>query len=153
MQASVGAFGRISAWLKLAENKKTASNTKHEEFAQGICNQDQGSTQKGAHKENEMAMLRLQQVTVKDEDSGRKILDQITLNLVPGELVAVVGASGAGKSTLCQVCAGLIEPTNGNVLLGDKHVAEYIEMDDQSKLTYMPQTPTFSQERLKTISV
>ena len=72
MQASVGAFGRISAWLKLAENKKTdASNTKHEELAQGICNRDQGNTQKGAHKENEIAMLRLQQVTVIDEDSGR----------------------------------------------------------------------------------
>lgn len=144
MQASVGAFGRISAWLKLAENKKTdASNTKHEELAQGMCGQDQGNTQKGAHKEYEVAMLRLQQVTVIDENSGRTILDQITFNLVPGELVAVVGASGAGKSTLCQVCAGLIEPTNGNVLLGDKHVAEYVEMDDQSRLTYMPQTPTF----------
>jgi ABC-type bacteriocin/lantibiotic exporter with double-glycine peptidase domain len=144
MQASVGAFGRISAWLKLAENKKTdASNTKDAELAQGMCDQDQGSTQKGAHKENEMATLRLQRVMVTDEDSGRKILDQITLNLVPGELVAVVGASGAGKSTLCQVCAGLIEPTNGSVLLGDKHVAEYVEMDDQSRLTYMPQTPTF----------
>lgn len=154
MQASVGAFGRISAWLKLAENKKTdASNTKHEELAQGICNQDQGNTQKGAHKENEIVILRLQQVTVTDEDSGRTILDQITLNLVPGELVAVVGASGAGKSTLCQVCAGLIEPINGSVLLGDKHVAEYVEMDNQSRLTYMPQRPTFSQERLKTIFV
>ncbi|WP_340401017.1 ABC transporter ATP-binding protein [Paenibacillus sp. FSL H8-0079] len=144
MQASVGAFGRISAWLKLAENKKTdATSTKQETRAQGSFDQDQGYTQQTAYQEKEIAMLRLQQVTVIDDDSGRRILDQITLNLVPGELVAVVGASGAGKSTLCQVCAGLIEPTNGNVLLGDKHVAEYIEMDNKSRLTYMPQTPTF----------
>lgn len=148
MQASVGAFGRISAWFKLGDHKKTgSSNIRDVKLAQGMYNQDQGSTPKGAHEKNEVAMLRLQQVTVTDEDSGRKILDQISLSLVPGELVAVVGASGAGKSTLCQVCAGLIEPTNGIVLLGDQHVAEYIEMDNemdkQSRLTYMPQTPTF----------
>nr|WP_186327726.1 ABC transporter ATP-binding protein [Paenibacillus xylanexedens] len=144
MQASVGAFGRISAWLKLADNKNTdSSNLKHEELAQGSYEQDQRHSHQTTYQENELAMLRLQQVTVTDEASGRRILDQITLNLVPGEWVAVVGASGAGKSTLCQVCAGLIEPTNGSVLLGNKHVAAYMKRDNQSRLTYMPQTPTF----------
>ncbi|WP_440117590.1 ABC transporter ATP-binding protein [Paenibacillus sp. QZ-Y1] len=144
MQASVGAFGRISAWLKLAENKKTdSSNYMQEEHAQGGYDQDQGYTQQTAYQENEIAMLRLQQVTVIDEGSGRTIVDQITLNLVPGELVAVVGASGAGKSTLCQVCAGLIEPTNGSVLLGDQDVVQHMGMDNQSVLTYMPQSSTF----------
>ncbi|WKL05279.1 hypothetical protein Q0F98_26120 [Paenibacillus amylolyticus] len=69
-----------------------------------MCNQDQGNTQKGAHKEYEVAMLRLQQVTVTDEDSGRKILDHITLNLVPGELVAVVGQRCWQIYTVPSVC-------------------------------------------------
>jgi len=88
-------------------------------------------------------ILTLDQVTVLDESSGLTLLDQITLRLVPGELVAIVGSSGSGKSTLCQVCAGLIKPTFGRVMLGNEAVEQIMARDQQSRLTYMPQSPAF----------
>ena len=41
------------------------------------------------------------------------ILKNITLDLVPGRMVAVVGRSGSGKTTLVKLIAGLLEPTEG----------------------------------------
>jgi ABC-type nitrate/sulfonate/bicarbonate transport system ATPase subunit len=46
---------------------------------------------------------------------GNQILSDLNFEIVPGELVALVGSSGAGKSTLLQALAGLIQPTSGQI--------------------------------------
>ena len=43
------------------------------------------------------------------------VLDDVSLNVKPGSLTAVVGPSGAGKSSLLAVCGGLRTPTGGSV--------------------------------------
>ncbi|MCK9684819.1 ATP-binding cassette domain-containing protein [Scleromatobacter humisilvae] len=48
----------------------------------------------------------------------RVVLDDIGLDVRPGEFVAVVGRSGCGKSTLLRLLAGLETPTTGEIALG-----------------------------------
>ncbi|WP_199809335.1 ABC transporter ATP-binding protein [Streptomyces sp. SCSIO 75703] len=48
---------------------------------------------------------------------GREVLDGIDLGVATGELVALVGLNGCGKSTLLRLCAGLLKPAAGRVLL------------------------------------
>ena len=49
----------------------------------------------------------------------RTVLDDIALEVDPGQFVAIVGRSGCGKSTLLRLLAGLETPSSGEVRLGD----------------------------------
>lgn len=51
------------------------------------------------------------------EDDGRPAVQDFTLEVAPGETVALVGASGAGKSTVLNLVIGFIRPTSGRLLL------------------------------------
>jgi putative ABC transport system ATP-binding protein len=50
-------------------------------------------------------------------DADRRVLQDITLQVAPGEYVAIMGESGAGKSTLLNLIAGLDRPDSGTVLI------------------------------------
>lgn len=50
------------------------------------------------------------------------VLQDINLDFRPNEFVAVVGASGCGKSTLLSIIGGLLEPTQGQVLVDGRQI-------------------------------
>ncbi|SFB52920.1 iron complex transport system ATP-binding protein [Rhizobium sp. NFR07] len=47
--------------------------------------------------------------------SGRKLIDEITIGLKPGQFTVVIGPNGAGKSTLMKVLSGEMKPDSGHV--------------------------------------
>jgi len=49
------------------------------------------------------------------ELGGRRVLDDVTVHVAPGEVVAVVGGDGAGKSTLLRALVGEIQPGSGSI--------------------------------------
>jgi subfamily B ATP-binding cassette protein MsbA len=61
--------------------------------------------------------VELRDVTVRYRDDQPPALDGVTLELRPGEAVALVGPSGGGKSTLVNLLPRFIEPTGGDVRL------------------------------------
>lgn len=53
---------------------------------------------------------------------GFLALDRLNLDIADGEFVTVVGPSGCGKSTAMNIAAGLLQPSGGEILVGDKPV-------------------------------
>ncbi|MEP7157917.1 MAG: ATP-binding cassette domain-containing protein, partial [Chloroflexota bacterium] len=51
-----------------------------------------------------------------------RALDEMSLAVEPGELLALLGPSGCGKTTLLRIVAGLDQPTAGRVLIGGRDV-------------------------------
>ncbi len=57
--------------------------------------------------------------TFGDGTTRRAALQEVTIELYPGQLVLLMGPSGSGKSTLLAVLSGLLEPDSGQVLADD----------------------------------
>lgn len=53
----------------------------------------------------------------KNGNEPHVVLKDITLDVVPGEVLAILGPSGSGKSTLLRAASGLDAPTQGTVLI------------------------------------
>jgi manganese/iron transport system ATP-binding protein len=69
-------------------------------------------------------LLHLQNVTV--TYGNATALHRVSLEVYPGDQVAVVGPNGAGKSTLFNVIAGIVKPTSGSVRIGGSGPASHI---------------------------
>ena len=52
----------------------------------------------------------------------RRILHDFSLEVTTGTTTAVVAPSGSGKSTLLRIVAGLLKPTTGTIILGDRDI-------------------------------
>jgi len=59
-----------------------------------------------------------------DGDSlATTVLDQVSIQVKAGELVAVVGPSGSGKSTFLSIAGALLSPTSGKILIDDIEIS------------------------------
>jgi branched-chain amino acid transport system ATP-binding protein len=64
--------------------------------------------------------LRLEALSV--PRGGHPVVREVSMEIPPGQVTALLGANGAGKSTLVLAVGGVLRPSGGRVLLGDRDV-------------------------------
>jgi energy-coupling factor transporter ATP-binding protein EcfA2 len=75
-------------------------------------------------------------------ESEAPVLRDIDLEIRRGDVVAVLGANGAGKTTLVKQAIGLLKPTAGRVLVGDRDTRSASVAQIASTLGYVFQSPS-----------
>jgi putative ABC transport system ATP-binding protein len=73
------------------------------------------------------ALVQLNRVTKTYDSGAAPAVSDVSLTVVPGEAVAIMGASGSGKSTLLNLIAGMDRPTTGEILVGGQRVDKLSE--------------------------
>jgi iron complex transport system ATP-binding protein len=71
----------------------------------------------------------------------RTVVEQLSLDLAPGRITAIVGANGCGKSTLLRALARLIKPRSGTVVLDGTAIASRNTKEIARTLGLLPQSP------------
>jgi len=73
--------------------------------------------------------------------NGTVALNNISLDIKPGERIGVVGPSGSGKSTLFNLLLGFVTPSEGRLLIGDTALQQIESTSWRSQLAWIPQHP------------
>ncbi|MBN2404932.1 MAG: ABC transporter ATP-binding protein [Coriobacteriia bacterium] len=79
---------------------------------------------------------------VEYEYTGALVLRGVTLDVEPGEIVALIGRNGAGKSTLLRCAAGWSAPSKGTVHVTGEEL-RYADRELRSQLVLVTDTPPF----------
>ncbi|MEO3703541.1 peptidase domain-containing ABC transporter [Trichormus azollae] len=71
------------------------------------------------------------------------LLEDFSLKLPGGKVIALIGKSGCGKSTLAKLIAGLYQPTSGNIRIGVFNIHDLSLDCLRQQVVYVPQEPHF----------
>ena len=83
-------------------------------------------------------MLKLEQLT--KIYGEKKAVDDLTLEIKPGEICAFIGHNGAGKTTTLKICCGILQADGGEVWVDGVSVREN-PLEAKRKLAYLPDNP------------
>jgi ATP-binding cassette, subfamily B, bacterial CvaB/MchF/RaxB len=125
---------------------------------------DRGHDQLLTYTRQIQGRIELRNVSFRYAESEPFVLDDVSLVIEPGEFVTIMGPSGGGKTTLIKIMLGLLEPTEGEVLIdgtplstiGPRAYREYVGavmQDDQLLSGSIADNicffdPSFDQERM-----
>jgi len=88
-------------------------------------------------------MLKLQAVELNKSYRGRRVVDNVELEIGQGEVVGLLGPNGAGKTTTFYILVGLARPDSGRVLLNGEEITDLpMYLRARSGISYLPQEPS-----------
>jgi len=71
--------------------------------------------------------------------NNKPVINNLSLQIKKGQMIAIVGESGSGKSTLIDVIMGFNDPTSGDILIDDTPLKKYDINSYREKIGYVPQ--------------
>lgn len=87
---------------------------------------------------NFKSKINIENISFSYSQSSNLILNNFSATIIQGTMVGIFGKSGSGKTTLIDILLGLLSPSNGNIFVDGRNIADSISMW-QSKIAYVPQ--------------
>jgi lipopolysaccharide export system ATP-binding protein len=88
-------------------------------------------------------MLKFQATELSKSYRGRKVVNDVSLEVQQGEVVGLLGPNGAGKTTTFYILVGLARPDSGQVLLDGEDITDLpMYLRARNGISYLPQEPS-----------
>ncbi len=129
LNQAIVAYKNLSELFDVKSNEPTrAENLKHSEIQGGLS---------------------LSNVVVRFDRQSQPALDQVSIQIRPGEKVGIVGRVGSGKSSLIKVLAGLIEPSEGYAQVDQINISQIRPVDFRQNVGVSLQEPVLFSGSIK----
>jgi lipopolysaccharide export system ATP-binding protein len=87
--------------------------------------------------------LKLSTIGLRKVYRGRAVVQDVSIEIGPGEIVGLLGPNGAGKTTTFYMVVGLTQPDAGQVFLGEDEITDLpMYLRAQRGISYLPQEPS-----------
>jgi lipopolysaccharide export system ATP-binding protein len=88
-------------------------------------------------------MLKFQATDLSKSYRGRKVVNDVSLEVQQGEVVGLLGPNGAGKTTTFYILVGLARPDSGQVVLDGEDITDLpMYLRARNGISYLPQEPS-----------
>ncbi len=91
----------------------------------------------------------IKNLSFKYKGSDHLVLKNLNLNIKKGAVVGFVGETGCGKSTLLDLIMGLLQPSEGTILIDEQPISETNFRSWQSHISHVPQTIYLSDSTIR----
>jgi len=85
-------------------------------------------------------LIELNDISYRYNNDGPWVLKDLNLSILKGSRIGIVGKTGSGKSTLLDIIMGLIQPSEGNLLIDNVEINSKNFRSWQSHIAHVPQT-------------
>ncbi|WP_319498682.1 type I secretion system permease/ATPase [uncultured Cohaesibacter sp.] len=110
---------------------------------------DTVATQQGIVARKEGHSISARALSLNYPGSDIASLQDISVTIRPGERVAIIGQIGSGKSSLGRCLAGLLDPTDGAVLIDDQNISQFGAAAIRKVIVYCSQDPDLFEGSLR----
>lgn len=92
--------------------------------------------------------IELKNISFTYQGAERPVFKNINLSISKGQYIGIIGGSGTGKSTLIDIIIGLLEPSEGKILIDDKYLTG-IYRNWQDQIGYVSQVINLTDDSIK----
>lgn len=92
-------------------------------------------TAKGIKPEDDPQIIKIENVSFRYPNAKKDTLNDVSIEIRPGEKIAIVGENGAGKTTFVKLLMRLYDVSSGSIKYGDHDIREYTTKDYRKKIS------------------
>ncbi|MGB2342492.1 MAG: ABC transporter ATP-binding protein [Flavobacteriaceae bacterium] len=132
-------------WVTSIVQQAEASQKRINAFLNEVPRIKNGTLDKGI----EEGVLEFKNVSFTYEETKIKAIDNISFKLNTGKTLGIIGKTGSGKSTLLDLINRLYDVDEGEILIDDIPIKNYLLSGIRSKIGYVPQNPFLFSETIE----
>ena len=84
-------------------------------------------------------MIQVSSLSWRPNSKTEPIIQNVSISILEGELIVLIGANGSGKSTILRSLSGWLQPTEGSVRLNDQPIQQYSSKQRAEWIALLPQ--------------